>query len=542
MKSAKLSHQGVIKVRSKMHHLILIFSATLAVFIESYFYSKPVFGIFFDLLFWLTISGIYISYFLNKGNKSFRKYFLHTIYIMVSLFAVLFELQNPDSGVSHIITFLILFISGSVFLNVFKQTLFLVSIMLLRFGLSGFFTPMDPYFHYSIIVIAIISLVLGFFLMNFNKAIKTTNALFLESNQILIELDKTCTPIFTKAGFLAHLGFGEEEVMTVIEKHITKKGNDLKSLVETVIRTGKSLTISLTLNKNLQQVPLTLEVMPITGHNSIRKAVIIGYPNLSAESATESKNDYRSELQLPFLINCLGKDLAREGLTLKTQLINEFKFQDLKIQCGGLITSLHDFFLSEKKFINDNLIIDNKTIFNEFVISLEFSWQREVQMTGIPSDIFTVVDDLGGKCFYNSDQNKKSRLTICLSNPQSIPDSKFSVKNLHSITDLVFVNEIINAMEGFLISLDFSVENLSRELGTSRMQLHRKVKGSFGMSPGSLFQYLRMKKAEFLLKSGYSRISDVAYSLGYCDQSHFSKAFRAWFGYPPVEYMRKNVA
>lgn len=503
MKNAKFSNQPILKLMSKLQDFILILSATLGVFIESSFSPKFVFGIFFDIIFWFTISGLYVTYFWNKGSKNLRKYFLHTIYILITLFAVLFQLKNPGSGVAQIITLLTLFISGSIFLNVFRQTLFLVFAILLRFGFSEFFAPMDPYFHYSLIVIVIISIVSGFFLINFEKTIRDTNALFMESNQMLIELDQIYAPKYNNAGFHSHPGFEENEVMFV---------------------------------------PPTLEIMPVTGHNSNGKSVILDYPNLKVESAKKVKNDYKSELQLPFLINCLRKDLAREGITLKTQLINEFKFQDLKMRCGEMVDHLHDFFLSEKEFNSGKIVIDNTTTFNEFIISSEFNWQREFSLAGIPSDLRSAVYDLGGKCFYNSDQNENSRLIICLPNPQVIPGSKFSILNLHSLTDLVFVNEIINAMDRFLCSLDFSVENLSRELGTSRMQLHRKVKGSFGMSPGSLFQYLRMKKAEFLLKSGYSRISDIAYSLGYCDQSHFSKAFRAWSGYPPVEYMRKNQA
>jgi AraC-like DNA-binding protein len=40
------------------------------------------------------------------------------------------------------------------------------------------------------------------------------------------------------------------------------------------------------------------------------------------------------------------------------------------------------------------------------------------------------------------------------------------------------------------------------------------------------------------LKTAYSKISDIAHDLGFCDSSHFNRLFRQRFGVTPNQYRR----
>ena len=83
---------------------------------------------------------------------------------------------------------------------------------------------------------------------------------------------------------------------------------------------------------------------------------------------------------------------------------------------------------------------------------------------------------------------------------------------------------------------DFNVDTLAADVGISRAQLHRKMKDITGISTGKFLRNLRMEQAARLLREGTINVSQVADSVGYTDQAHFSTAFKAHFGVSPSEY------
>lgn len=82
---------------------------------------------------------------------------------------------------------------------------------------------------------------------------------------------------------------------------------------------------------------------------------------------------------------------------------------------------------------------------------------------------------------------------------------------------------------------DLSGEILAKELGMSRMQLHRKVTRIVGCSPGEFVRQLRLNKAAELLSQGEA-VSQSAYATGFSSLSYFSKAFKTQFGVLPSSY------
>jgi signal transduction histidine kinase/ligand-binding sensor domain-containing protein/DNA-binding response OmpR family regulator len=88
---------------------------------------------------------------------------------------------------------------------------------------------------------------------------------------------------------------------------------------------------------------------------------------------------------------------------------------------------------------------------------------------------------------------------------------------------------------------EFSVEQMSRHLGMSRVHLHRKLKALTGKSPVEFIRMIRMKQAARLITTGKLSISDVAYRVGYNAPSYFSSTFSAYFGMSPTAYMEKYM-
>ena len=60
------------------------------------------------------------------------------------------------------------------------------------------------------------------------------------------------------------------------------------------------------------------------------------------------------------------------------------------------------------------------------------------------------------------------------------------------------------------------------------------------MSPSAYVTQVRINAAKALLRTTDKRISDIAVETGFCDHSHFIKAFRAATGQTPNEFRRSH--
>lgn len=71
----------------------------------------------------------------------------------------------------------------------------------------------------------------------------------------------------------------------------------------------------------------------------------------------------------------------------------------------------------------------------------------------------------------------------------------------------------------------------------SKYQLLRAFQKETGLSPHQWAMQLRTRRARGLLRQGMPA-TDVAYTLGFADQSHLSRHFRSAYGIPPGQYQR----
>lgn len=78
-----------------------------------------------------------------------------------------------------------------------------------------------------------------------------------------------------------------------------------------------------------------------------------------------------------------------------------------------------------------------------------------------------------------------------------------------------------------------TISGLASELGMSESSLKRAFRKSFGMSIYAYFQSHRLRQAKKLLSQGEMNVTEVAFSVGFSNHSHFSRAFKRQFGIPP---------
>lgn len=86
------------------------------------------------------------------------------------------------------------------------------------------------------------------------------------------------------------------------------------------------------------------------------------------------------------------------------------------------------------------------------------------------------------------------------------------------------------------IDASLSVAELARRLGANRRQLERHFQRTVGMAPTLAYRIMRLEYAEFLLRHTSQSVTEIATSTGFCDSSHFIRAFRERRGITPASF------
>jgi signal transduction histidine kinase/DNA-binding response OmpR family regulator/Flp pilus assembly protein TadD len=95
------------------------------------------------------------------------------------------------------------------------------------------------------------------------------------------------------------------------------------------------------------------------------------------------------------------------------------------------------------------------------------------------------------------------------------------------------------ARERVLANLDnsaYGVEEFATDMSLSRTQLFRKLKAIVGMSPNEFINEIRLLRAAEMIKAKTDTLSQIAYAVGFNEQSYFTKCFKKKFGVTPSVY------
>jgi len=104
-----------------------------------------------------------------------------------------------------------------------------------------------------------------------------------------------------------------------------------------------------------------------------------------------------------------------------------------------------------------------------------------------------------------------------------------------------FLVKLREVVEAHLDEEDFSIEDLSREVGMSRTQVHRKLKALTAQSASQFMRSIRLRHARQMLSTTHLNVSEVAYRVGFNSLSYFSTCFAEAFGTAPSEVRRPGV-
>lgn len=87
---------------------------------------------------------------------------------------------------------------------------------------------------------------------------------------------------------------------------------------------------------------------------------------------------------------------------------------------------------------------------------------------------------------------------------------------------------------------NITVEKLCEHFSCSRSRISHAFKSRLGMSFREYLTELRLADAAGLLCYSALSVTEIAYSVGFCDSNYFSGVFKKRFGLAPTEYRKKN--
>lgn len=94
-------------------------------------------------------------------------------------------------------------------------------------------------------------------------------------------------------------------------------------------------------------------------------------------------------------------------------------------------------------------------------------------------------------------------------------------------------------IESHLMSPNYGVEQLSKDLCMERTGLYKKLVTQSGKTPSAFIKEVRIKNALKLLLEGYS-VQEVSVKVGFSSPSHLIRAFQEKYGCTPTAYLKNQ--
>ncbi len=84
-----------------------------------------------------------------------------------------------------------------------------------------------------------------------------------------------------------------------------------------------------------------------------------------------------------------------------------------------------------------------------------------------------------------------------------------------------------------LANVDYGVDELSRDLSMSRMNMYRRFQAESSVTPSEYIRQYRLRRASELLRTTTKSVTEIAYEVGFTSPQYLAKCFRDEFGITP---------
>ena len=133
---------------------------------------------------------------------------------------------------------------------------------------------------------------------------------------------------------------------------------------------------------------------------------------------------------------------------------------------------------------------------------------------------------------------ERNRRIASISKGAEITPSEVTITTI----DQKLMAKIMECIEKNMDNSEYSVEELSSDVGMHRMNLYRKLQSIAGMTPSEFMRTMRLKRAAQLLKSDPNlTVSEISDMVGFNTQKYFTKYFKEMFGVTPSQYRTHHL-
>ena len=175
------------------------------------------------------------------------------------------------------------------------------------------------------------------------------------------------------------------------------------------------------------------------------------------------------------------------------------------------------------------------------LLTAKITQEDRMQGIGLGADAYLTKPFLIDELLITAENLIKNRMTV-KGKYSGAQQQEGKVKTISfKSSDEILMERIVKIINDYLENPSLNVQLLADEVGLSRVQLHRKVKALTGVSTSEFIRNIRLKQAEKLLLDKQMNISQVAYALGFTNQTHFSTLFKKMYGLSPSEYINRHA-
>lgn len=101
------------------------------------------------------------------------------------------------------------------------------------------------------------------------------------------------------------------------------------------------------------------------------------------------------------------------------------------------------------------------------------------------------------------------------------------MKTIHANHHPLFLTTLNGQIEKHLSDNTLTIKKMTRLVGMSRTDLHRKLDSAVGMSATEYIRYIRLHKAaQLLILEREWSVYQICMEVGFSDQSYFTRRFR----------------
>ena len=106
--------------------------------------------------------------------------------------------------------------------------------------------------------------------------------------------------------------------------------------------------------------------------------------------------------------------------------------------------------------------------------------------------------------------------------------------------DDALMKRVMDVIQENLNDSDLSVDMIAKQVGISRVHLHRKMKELTNQTPHSFIRNVRLKQAAQMLAESKQSVIDVMFACGFTNAASFSTMFKNMYGLAPRDYMNEK--